>query len=84
MKPKLYALLGAVSAAVFLPACTSLPQAPEGYIKAGKSHVYWIDPATGKKHNVYWINPATSKQGGYLIPGAAWQKATALKTGQAH
>ncbi|MBX9894296.1 MAG: hypothetical protein K2Y09_03835 [Nitrosomonas sp.] len=84
MKLKLYALLGAVSAAVFLSACTSLPQAPEGYIKAGKSHVYWIDPATGKKHYVYRINQETSKQGGYLIPGAAWQKATALKTGQAH
>lgn len=84
MKLKLYALLSAIFTAVFLTACASLPQSAEGYIKTGKKHIYWVDPAAGKKHNVYWINPATGKQGGYSIPGTASQKAKALKTSQVH
>ena len=62
MKLKFYTLLGAVSAAAFLSACSSLPEATQGGIKAGKSNVYWIDPATGKP-------------GGYIIPRTASKKA---------
>ncbi len=58
MKLKLMILL---AASVYLSACSSLPEAPQGSIKSGKSNVYWIDPATGKP-------------GGYIVPKTASQK----------
>lgn len=58
MRLKLFTLF---AASAFLSACSSMPEAPQGNIRAGKSNVYWIDPATGKP-------------GGYIIPRTASQK----------
>ena len=58
MRLKLITLL---AASAFLSACSTLPEAPQGNIKVGKSNVYWIDPATGKP-------------GGYIVPRTASQK----------
>lgn len=61
MKPKLFALLGVITVSAFLSACSALPEASQSNVRAGKSNVYWIDPATGQP-------------GGYIVPRTASQK----------
>ncbi len=59
MKRNLLALL---TASAFLSACTSLPEAAQGNIRAGNSKVFWVDSVT-------------RQPGGYIVPRTATQKA---------